>query len=90
LPGDVCIEAKDLPPVGLGTIVRIMHDGADPGPPTQQAGRATVSDPQANDFKAPGDAPSTDPQRRPALRGKKPAADRPRSERGSQAQCRQG
>jgi len=31
LPGDVCVEAKDLPPIGVGTILRVSSNGSGAG-----------------------------------------------------------
>jgi len=31
LPGDVCVEARDLPPIDIGTILRISSNGSGAG-----------------------------------------------------------
>jgi PTS system glucitol/sorbitol-specific IIA component len=41
LPGDVCTQAKDLPPIRVGTTIRIVGNGAGPSAANERGGLAT-------------------------------------------------
>jgi PTS system glucitol/sorbitol-specific IIA component len=57
LPGDVCVQAKDLPPIGVGTIIRIMGNGSGPSPMGKRVSQAGISARQTNDLTESADTP---------------------------------